>query len=321
MAGEEGQSLAYWLRWQVLVCALIAALPAAAAVWLIKKKERQNLRAMNLWVPYWRNVSPFWLLAYRGIVFLLMAWLLVMLVLIEGVSVFYFYTQWTFALVLIYFLLGTMESARGCWIYSRQSVITREQALLQGNLERGHAATSSHMGDKIMDDTTLLGNSDGQVYERLHGENAGFSGYVMHIVYQMSAGAVVLTDAVFWIILLPDISSMHHRLDLLMVCMHSLNAVFLLVDTMLNSLPIPWFGMTYFVLWSCTYVAFQWVLHACGSNWWPYPFMELSTPWAPLWYLAMALIHFPCFSIFYLFSKAKNMLITKFYPNLCLKLC
>ncbi|KAG0501655.1 hypothetical protein HPP92_001727 [Vanilla planifolia] len=35
-----------------------------------QKKERQNLRAMNLWVPYWRNVGPFWLLAYRGIVFL-----------------------------------------------------------------------------------------------------------------------------------------------------------------------------------------------------------------------------------------------------------
>lgn len=32
--------------------------------------------------------------------------------------------------------------------------------------------------------------------------------------------------------------------------------------------PFPWFRMAYFVLWSSIYVAFQWILHACGFSWW-----------------------------------------------------
>lgn len=87
----------------------------------------------------------------------------------------------------------------------------------------------------------------------------------------------------------------------LMCCMHTLNAAFLLLDTSLNSLvsisicqpcsrttgftmsislsvywcpfhllffqPFPWFRLSYFVLWSCIYVIFQWVIHALGFPW------------------------------------------------------
>lgn len=90
----------------------------------------------------------------------------------------------------------------------------------------------------------------------------------------------------------------------LMGCMHSLNFVFLLLDTALNSLvccilircwsrksnflyselkqndlcffqPFPWFRMAYFVLWSCIYVIFQWILHARGFSWWACYFVNV----------------------------------------------
>nr|CAD1828604.1 unnamed protein product [Ananas comosus var. bracteatus] len=149
----------------------------------------------------------------------------------------------------------------------------------------------------------------------LYEERAGFWGYLMQIIYQTSAGAVVLTDVVFWGLLVPFLSSEYFRVNLIMACMHSVNAVFLLIDTALNNLPFPWFGMAYFIFWSCIYVVFQWVLHACGSTWWPYPFLELATPWAPLWYFFLALVHILCFSFYWLIAKAKVTYCPKLFPH------
>ncbi|CAI0376595.1 unnamed protein product [Linum tenue] len=96
--------------------------------------------------------------------------------------------------------------------------------------------------------------------------------------------------------------------------MHSVNLVFLIIDTALNSLPFPWFRVAYFVQWSCIYIVFQWVLHACGLSWWPYPFFELSTPWAPLWYFCLALVHVPCYGVYFLLGKAKYSILPKWFP-------
>ncbi|XP_048594219.1 ATP-citrate synthase alpha chain protein 1 isoform X3 [Brassica napus] len=67
------------------------------------------------------------------------------------------------------------------------------------------------------------------------------------------------------------------------VCMHSLNAVFLLGDTCLNSLRFPLFRISYFAFWSCIFVAYQWIIHAFMNLRWPYQFLDLSSPYAPLW--------------------------------------
>ncbi|CAI9292956.1 unnamed protein product [Lactuca saligna] len=53
---------------------------------------------------------------------------------------------------------------------------------------------------------------------------------------QTCAGAVVLTDLVFWCLLLPFQSGDGFKLTLLIGCMHSLNVVFLLLDSALNNL-------------------------------------------------------------------------------------
>lgn len=303
--------------WQLAVCALIAVLPAAAAVAVIYRRGKQPPRVAELWLPCWRKLSPLWLLGYRGLVFLVMSWLLTQMVLIDGAFAFYFYTQWTFTLVIIYFVIGTVISAHDCWIYSRTGITESEEAngFLKGDLVNNNAPISTVRADTYREDNRLPNRCEGKVHEK----KAGFWGYVMQIIYQISAGAVILTDVVFWFLLVPFMSDEHLRLDLIMICLHSLNAVFLLIDTAVNRLPFPWSGMAYFVLWTCSYLTFQWVLHACGLTWWPYPFMELSTPWAPLWYLAIALVHIPCFGVYYLIAKAKNSFFSKLFPNLYIK--
>ncbi|CAN6852210.1 unnamed protein product [Brassica oleracea] len=63
-------------------------------------------------------------------------------------------------------------------------------------------------------------------------------GYIHQILFQTCAGAVLLTDGVFWFIIYPFLTSKDFNLDFFIVIMHSVNAVFLLGETFLNSLDI-----------------------------------------------------------------------------------
>ncbi|GJW80427.1 Myb-related protein 306-like protein [Tanacetum coccineum] len=56
------------------------------------------------------------------------------------------------------------------------------------------------------------------------------------------------------------------------VSMHSVNAILLLIDMVLNRLQFPFFRLAYFGLWTCLFVIFQWIVHAyvsiyCFEHW------------------------------------------------------
>ncbi|KAL3751729.1 hypothetical protein ACJRO7_012546 [Eucalyptus globulus] len=142
----------------------------------------------------------------------------------------------------------------------------------------------------------------------------GFRSF-LRSVSQTSAGAVMLTDAVFWLILYPFLTLADYRLNLLDVRLHSINAFYLLGDTISNFLRFPMFRFAYFVLWTGLYVVFQWIFHACVSIWWPYPFLDLSSSYAPLWYLGVAVMHIPCYSIFALIIRLKHILLLRWFPE------
>ncbi|KAL6547343.1 hypothetical protein OROMI_023064 [Orobanche minor] len=107
----------------------------------------------------------------------------------------------------------------------------------------------------------------------------------------MCAGAVALTDSVFWLIIYPYLTAKDYRLNFL--------------------IRFPFFRIAYFVLWTCMYVVFQWIVHACVLIRWPYPFLDLSSPYAPLWYLAVGLLLFPCFGIFALIFRLKQGCVSR----------
>nr|XP_043621719.1 uncharacterized protein LOC122593385 isoform X2 [Erigeron canadensis] len=245
-----GFGLEYWLQWQVFVCALIIIIPSLVFIKFIKNTPTTNY--YHLWLPCWRNLHPRWLFLYRLFAFLSMAYLLYLILAAFGPFVFFFYTQWTFLLVTIYFALGSVISAHGCWKQFRERSLSKMDS-------------SSVEVSKI-------------------NEEAGFWGNAMQNIYQACAGASLLTDLVFWGLLLPFQTGDTFKLTLLIGCMHSVNAVFLVLDSALNSLQFSWHGLRYFIFWSSAYIVFQWIMHMCCFSWWPYPFLELATPWAPMWY-------------------------------------
>ncbi|PIA60827.1 hypothetical protein AQUCO_00300393v1 [Aquilegia coerulea] len=288
---EESGGLEYFLRWQVPICALIIILPTIGAFVVISRIQKPHLNSSDLWIPCWKNLNPVWLLIYRALVFCIMAWVLYEITSLYGATVFLFYTQWTFALVIVYFALGTIISAHGCWRYLKTPIVESEE-------RKGFMKEES---DETQSTATLTSKTNESK--------------------KTCAGASMLTDIVFWGLLLPFQSEGQFSLTLLLGCMHGLNLLFLLLDTALNNLPFPWFRMAYFVFWSCTYIVFQWSIHACGLSSWPYAFLELSTPWAPMWYLAIALIHIPCYGFYVLVVKSKISLFSKVFPRSYLRSC
>nr|KAJ0221307.1 hypothetical protein LSAT_V11C200092930 [Lactuca sativa] len=116
------------------------------------------------------------------------------------------------------------------------------------------SATSSILGDKILGLARFFlgigipGNSKG-LYHQIDAldcldQNRQCLKLILGVCEQTCAGAVVLTDLVFWCLLVPFQSGDGFKLTLLIGCMHSLNVVFLLQDSALNSLVSDWIAFT-----------------------------------------------------------------------------
>ncbi|KAH7678584.1 hypothetical protein IHE45_06G006000 [Dioscorea alata] len=269
----------FWDKWNAASIGALVISPVPLLVLIIL--ERAALRWSALWLPCWRSMHPLWILVFRSCAALCMSWFLYSrMVLLDGIFAFYYYTQWTFALVIIYFVIGACISAHGCWIYSKYHPPDNEEAngLLEGDLEENCPLILTYRTKQ----NRSMPKLQRYLEEEKH-QNARFWGYVMQAIYQASAGAVVLTDIVFWGLLVPFSSDKHFKVNLITASMHSVNAIFLLLDTFLNSMSFPWFRIGYFILWSCSYVAFQMFLHNWDLSWGPDLFPELNTPWIILW--------------------------------------
>ncbi|KAJ7973119.1 putative Transmembrane protein [Quillaja saponaria] len=341
-------TMALEVKWYDFVCFVIVALAFIGALWVLWRKEgasksdyntmyeslllsrpqnevvvnvlpRGHVSTSQLWTVCWRGVHPLWLFGTRLLSFVILAGFLSWDVVDWNASIFIYYTEWTFTLVMLYFLLGSIVSAYGCWLLFKKppTFNNRERVeFLKRDLEESISASPSSYREKETKNSIKLQN---HYAEEEFQQRAGFWGYLLQTTYQTCAGAVILTDIVFWCVIVPFLSNSHLGLNVLMGCMHTLNAVFLLLDTALNNLPFPWFRIAYFVLWSCGYVIFQWVIHACGFTWWPYPFLELGDSWAPLWYFGLAVIHIPCYGMYALVVKTKITILPRLFPNAFLR--
>ncbi|KAG8640133.1 uncharacterized protein LOC110630170 [Manihot esculenta] len=320
-------TLSYWLNWRFSICALFISLAmifAAILIWKYEgsrksqseRRENQQERVGALyedeaWKTCLRGLHPAWLLGYRIISFIIMFSLITANSIVDGVGIFYFYTQWTFTLVTIYFALGSAISIYGCCKYcnGHYNYHTSHENI---DSDRGNYTAPSPGETADRCDWPKSLDVNGEPQGRV---TSGPWGYIFQIIFQISAGAVVLTDIVFWFILYPFVLSKAYNLDFLNACMHSVNAVLLLGDTFLNCLRFPSFRIAYFIFWTSIFVIFQWIIHACVSMWWPYPFLDLSSPYAPLWYIGVGLMHILCYGIFALIIKLKNYWLTRSYPE------
>ncbi|XP_031403554.1 uncharacterized protein LOC116212935 [Punica granatum] len=313
----------YWFNWRVLLCALWILASAAFSLFLIWKHEGRRgsnshrtregpssqeeepagfLYDDEMWSPCLKGVHPGWLLAFRVVAFFVLLVMLIITSFVDGASIFYYYTQWTFTFITIYFGLGSLLSSYGCYEYHRRLVGDKVE-----NME-----IDSEHGTYIANGPL---SSNKKPIPREGRKPADIWGYLFQITFQMNAGAVVLTDCVFWFIIVPFLAINNYNLSVLDINMHTVNVVLLIGDTALNCLRFPLFRIGYFFMWTVIYVIFQWILHACVSIWWPYPFLDLSSPFAPLWYISVALMHFPCYGIFALVVKLKHFLLSRWFPQ------
>ncbi|XBI25111.1 hypothetical protein VPH35_050095 [Triticum aestivum] len=238
----------YWLNWRFLLCATWVYSCMALACYLIWKYEGPSSPAGNdeggdreearpkvgpgvvyledCWKPCLEEIHPAWLLAFRLVSFLFMASVLVSDVIVDGWSVFLYYTQWTFLLVTLYFGLGSVLSFYGCYQYAckmDKSVGDHGSYII--------APTGESTYDDSIKSSCFNKTHDGR-------EIAGFWGYLFQIMFQTNAGAVMLTDMVFWFILYPFLARNQYQMNFLLIGTHSLNALFIIGDTALNSLNI-----------------------------------------------------------------------------------
>ncbi|XP_034215079.1 uncharacterized protein LOC117627222 isoform X1 [Prunus dulcis] len=319
----------YWFNWRVLLCTIWVLTSMTLSVILVCKFEgpgsskrrsretQQEISAGTLyedetWRPCLKGIHPAWLLAFRIFAFFVLLVLLIITAFVDGGGIFLFYTQWTFTLITIYFGLGSLLSMRGCYQYHKKTAGDKVESF-EVDTEQG-TFVSPPLG--VNSGTSATDKASGSHVEQPQARQpAGFWGYVFQIIFQMNAGAVVLTDCVFWFIIVPFLTVKDYNLNFLIINMHTINAVFLLGETALNSLPFPWFRIGYFFLWTVTYVVFQWLVHAFFKLWWPYPFLDLSSPYVPLWYLSVGLLHIPCYSIFALIMKMKHQLYSTRFPE------
>lgn len=307
----------YWLNWRFFICALYVlatVVIASIVVWKYEGKASLNdeagdgqqvpvgiLYKEEAWKTCLKGIHPAWLLSFRIIAFIVLLTVIISNAIIDGPGIFFFYTQWTFALTTIFFGLASAFSIYGSWYHERGGF---------HDVERGSYASPQLGGSE---NTCLLKNFCSQ--EEVHAHQiAGSMAYLFQIIYQVAAGAVVLTDLVWWLLIYPFLTGKDYRLNFFDVCMHSVNAL-VVVDTILNDMRFPMFRIAYFIMWTTLFVICQWIIHACISIPWPYPFMELSTPYAPAWYLGVGLLHLPCFGLFAFIVKLKYLWLPDPFQN------
>ncbi|KAF5455455.1 hypothetical protein F2P56_025028 [Juglans regia] len=281
--------MALEVYWYDFVCFGIVGVAFCGALWVLRRKEggskcddntiyeslllarpgndvyvsalpKGHVSTSQLWTSCWRGMHPRWLLATRFISFLIMTGFLAWDVVDWDATIFVYYTEWTFALVMVYFALGTILSAYGCWLSSQTppSENGASAEFLRRDLEESRTTNFNTYREREIKGTI---KPQSHYTEEEIQQRAGFWGYLMQTAYQTCGGAVILTDIVFWGVIVPFLSDAHLGLNMLMGCMHTLNAVFLLVDTSLNSLVAISFPRAGYTLGS-----FMVFLHGCCSH-------------------------------------------------------
>ncbi|XP_057774562.1 uncharacterized protein LOC130993623 isoform X6 [Salvia miltiorrhiza] len=291
---DDTTTPSYWLNWRFLVCAVWVVVAMVLAAFLIWRHEGRRedeheaagcLYGDEVWGTCSKSIHPIWLLAYRLLAFSALLALLLANLITSGSVKYYFYTEWTFTLVTFYFGLGSSLSIHGS-LRCRHEVEPDRDSYISTSAEHGSYVPPQLGEHEDMPSQTRSSNCRDEPNCRTA---ASIFGYILQIVFQMSAGAVMLTDSVFWLVLYPSLIARGYRL----------------------SFRFPFFRMAYFVLWTCMFVLFQWIIHVCVSIRWPYPFMDLSSPYAPLWYLGIGLLAFLCYGICFFIFRVKQCYLSR----------
>ena len=98
----------YWFNWRVMICCMWMAIAMVITAFLIFKYEgfrrkrsgegeekewSGNVYEDETWRPCLRNIHPAWLLAFRAVAFFVLLIMLIVIGLVDGPTIFFYYTQ------------------------------------------------------------------------------------------------------------------------------------------------------------------------------------------------------------------------------------
>ncbi|XP_061955218.1 uncharacterized protein LOC133677272 isoform X5 [Populus nigra] len=242
MVTSDTTTLSYWLNWRVLLCAIWVFTPMVVAFFLIRKYEclgsckgktqqevAHSLCGNQPWRSCLNQIHPIWLLAYRLLSFSLLLPILIAKVSRNGFVMFYYYTQWTFTSVTIYFGFGSLLSIYGCYLYHKTGFY---EPHVGRDTEQGYYMPLPH-GDRANE---LEKRKSSEPPEQIHSSQAAsICCYLFQVIFQMTAGAVMLTDSIYWIIIFPFLTMRDYSLDFSMFFFMSVNSEYAYTQCCLTS--------------------------------------------------------------------------------------
>ncbi|XVF16379.1 hypothetical protein REPUB_Repub10bG0026300 [Reevesia pubescens] len=213
----DSTTLSYWLNWRVLLCSVLVLTPIVIALFLLWKyeslkqmkcEEREGredlgceLNDDDVWRPCLEGIHPFWLLGYRVVAFCFTLSTITIKVVVNGVRIFYYYTQWTFTLVTIYFGFGTLLSIYGCYEHQKMRSCGFNVQHDMIDAEQGCYMPLTNRKDTNVERKALNPQARCNISRA-----AGISSYLFQVIFQMNAGAVMLTDFIYWSTIFPFVT-------------------------------------------------------------------------------------------------------------------
>ncbi|XP_019057034.1 PREDICTED: uncharacterized protein LOC104805383 isoform X2 [Tarenaya hassleriana] len=223
----DSTRLSYWLNWRVFLCEIWVLAPVVGALFIIWKYEdrsvetranddddddddgkgRQDLSVDDVWRPCLNQIHPGWLLGFRVLAFCFLLATTIVRLLVRGWSIFYYYTQWTFTLLTIYFGLGSLLSVYGC------SQCGRQQSMRVTTDRSGTVPENGHRQPFIEGEGMNSTKNRKIAGARVVSKALDSCIHLFQIIFQMSAGAIVLTDCIYWGVIFPYLSIQDYDLN------------------------------------------------------------------------------------------------------------
>lgn len=203
-----------------------------------------------------------------------------------------FYTSWNFIGQGAYFASAAVETYR----------------LLQERAFNGSQAYASLLDDGSTSPYRRWANTGSSAASRRRRQPRGW--LRADLLLDVLLATSILIAVVVWTILYPYAVKVHQRdkiLNWVSYCQHGINVVLLQVEFLATHHSVSVDALPLMLLWPSIYTVFTWILHGTvARGFWPYPFLELDTPWAPVWYLGLLLAHLAAFVLVLAISRTKR---------------
>lgn len=132
----------------------------------------------------------------------------------------------------------------------------------------------------------------------------------LELVLDICLAASLLICVVVWIVLYPYAVKIGHPemiLNVVSYCQHGVNVLLLQIDFFATRHFVSRDALPLIMGWPSVYAVFAWIVHGTvARGFWPYPFLDLDTPWAPFWYGGLLGSHILAFVLMMVLSKVKH---------------